>query len=76
MAKKEMTLDTSLSGAAKKRDNSGSMGSQTRCKVMLENVASDNKKIARRVVGDSACEEGCEFDFKAISLYYVGICQN
>ncbi len=43
---------------------------------MLENVASDSKKIARRVVGDSACEEGCEFDFKAISLYYVGIRQN
>jgi hypothetical protein len=28
-----------------------------RCKAMLEKVASDSKKIARRVVGDSACEE-------------------
>jgi len=43
---------------------------------MLENVASDNKKIARRVVGDSACVDVCEVDFKAISLYYVGIRQN
>jgi hypothetical protein len=27
-----------------------------RCKAMLEKVASDSKKIARRVVGDSAWE--------------------
>jgi hypothetical protein len=26
-----------------------------RCTAMLQNVASDNKKIARRVVGDSVC---------------------
>jgi hypothetical protein len=29
------------------------MGSQMRCKAMLEKVASDSKKIARRVVGES-----------------------
>jgi hypothetical protein len=39
---------------------------------MLQNVASDNKKIARRVVGDSACvvaSEGGIFVFKAVELY-------
>jgi hypothetical protein len=52
-----MTCDASLMGTSKTRDNSGSMGSQMRCKAMLEKVASDSKKIARRVVGDNACEE-------------------
>ncbi len=52
-----MTCDASLMGTANTRDNSGSMGSQMRCKAMLEKVASDNKKIARRVLGDRACEE-------------------
>jgi hypothetical protein len=37
---------------AKTFDSSGSMGSQIRCKAMLQNVAKDNKKIARRVVGE------------------------
>jgi hypothetical protein len=54
MAKNEMTREASLMGASKTRDSSGSMGSQMRCKAMLQNVASDNKKIARRVVGDRA----------------------
>jgi hypothetical protein len=48
-----MTREASLIGALKTRDNSGSIGSQMRCKAMLQNVASDNKKIARRVLGDS-----------------------
>jgi hypothetical protein len=39
-----------------------------RCSAMLEKVASDNKKIARRVVGDSACEDEF-FVFKARLLY-------
>jgi hypothetical protein len=50
-----MTCDTSLMGASNTRDSSGSMGSQMRCRAMLEKVASDNKKIARRVVGERAC---------------------
>jgi hypothetical protein len=39
---------------------------------MLENVASDNKKIARRVEGDSArvvASEWGVFVFKAVELY-------
>ena len=39
---------------------------------MLENVASDSKKIARRVVGESWDGVGDELDFKAIPLYYAG----
>jgi hypothetical protein len=35
------------------RESSGSMGSQMRCTAMLQKVAKDNKKIARRVVGES-----------------------
>jgi len=38
-----------------------------RCSAMLEKVASDNKKIARRVVGERACEVGVWF-FKAWTL--------
>jgi hypothetical protein len=41
-------------GVPKIRDNSGSIGSQMRCTAMLQNVASDNKKIARWVGADSA----------------------
>jgi hypothetical protein len=74
MAKKEMTLDTSPMGASKKRESSGNIGSQTRCTAMLENVASDSKKIARRVVGDRALGEGSELDFKASPLYYAWLC--
>jgi hypothetical protein len=46
MAKNEMTCEASPIGAAKTRDNSGSMGSHMRCKAMLAKVASDSKKIA------------------------------
>ncbi|BDU52905.1 hypothetical protein LINBF2_11400 [Limnohabitans sp. INBF002] len=73
MAKNEMTCETSLIGAAKTRDSSGSMGSQMRCTDMLENVAKDNKKIARRVLGVNAWDGGCEWDFKASRLYYAGV---
>jgi hypothetical protein len=41
---------------------------------MLQNVASDNKKIARRVVGDSACVvawDWCVLVFKAGPLYLL-----
>jgi hypothetical protein len=62
-----MTCETSLMGASNTRDSSGSMGSQMRCSAMLEKVASDNKKIARRVVGERACEVGVWF-FKAWTL--------
>jgi hypothetical protein len=43
-----------------------------RCKAMLQNVASDNKKIARRVLGDSVCE-GAVFVFKASRLYLLAV---
>jgi hypothetical protein len=43
-------------GALKMRESSGSMGSQMRCTAMLQKVAKDNKKIARRVVGESEWE--------------------
>lgn len=72
MAKNEMTRAASLMGVPKTRESSGSMGSQMRCTAMLQKVASDNKKIARRVVGDSACVvalEGGVFVFKASELY-------
>jgi hypothetical protein len=54
-------------GASNTRDSSGSMGSQMRCRAMLEKVASDSKKIARRVVGERAREVGMWF-FKAWPL--------
>jgi hypothetical protein len=38
---------------------------------MLENVAKDNKKIARRVLGVNAWDGGCECDFKASRLYFT-----
>jgi hypothetical protein len=57
-------------GALNSRDSSGSMGSQMRCTAMLENVAKDNRKIARRVAGDSSWEGEIGFDFKAEPLYY------
>jgi hypothetical protein len=41
-----------------------------RCTAMLENVAKDNRKIARRVAGDSSWEGVCEDGFKARPLYY------
>ena len=56
MAKNEITRDASLMGALKMRESSGSMGSQMRCTAMLQKVAKDNKKIARRVVGESEWE--------------------
>jgi hypothetical protein len=74
IAKNEMTFEVSLIGALKTRDSSGSMGSQMRCTVMLQNVASDNKKIARRVVGDSAfgvAWGGWVSFFKAVPLYLL-----
>jgi hypothetical protein len=40
---------------------------------MLEKVAKDNKKIARRVLGVNAWDGGCEWDFKASRLYYAGV---
>jgi len=39
-----------------------------RCKAMLEKVASDNNKIARRVVGDKGCAVFV-WCFKAEQLY-------
>lgn len=39
-----------------------------RCKAMLEKVASDNKKIARRVLGERAWEVGVIFFKTSVTL--------
>ena len=68
----EMTCAASLMGTLKTRESSGSMGSQMRCTAMLANVPKDNRKIARRVAGDSSWEvwEGVWCEVKAWRLYY------